>query len=185
MERDYWYTSARHLRDLESPEEVGREAARRAVRRLGGRKGDTMEVPVVFDPETAASLVRAMAVASSAPKPLPRYLLSRGPARPVCRVAPRHHRGRSHDAQGARVPVLRRRGAGQPADRAGGPGGAGQLPPRHLQRAAARAHADRARRPRGRGRGDRGVHEPLSRARPVGPGGRSCDPSSGDSTSPS
>jgi PmbA protein len=67
MERDYWYTSARHLRDLESPEEVGREAARRAVRRLGGRKGDTVEVPVVFDPETAASLVRAMAVASSGP----------------------------------------------------------------------------------------------------------------------
>src|SRR4029450_5655543 len=47
MERDYWYTSARHLADLESPEVVGREAARRAVRRLGGRKGGTTEVPVV------------------------------------------------------------------------------------------------------------------------------------------
>ena len=39
MERDYWYTSARHLADLESPEEIGREAARRAVRRLGGPQG--------------------------------------------------------------------------------------------------------------------------------------------------
>ncbi len=67
MERDYWYTSARHLADLESPEEIGREAARRAVRRLGGRKGATTEVPVIFDPETAASLIRGLAVAASGP----------------------------------------------------------------------------------------------------------------------
>jgi PmbA protein len=67
MERDYWYTAARHLADLEPPEEVGREAARRAVRRLGGRQGATVEVPVVFDPETAASLVRSLAVAASGP----------------------------------------------------------------------------------------------------------------------
>lgn len=67
MERDYWYTSARRLADLEAPEAVGREAARRAVRRLGGRKGKTVEVPVVFDPETAASLVRAVALAASGP----------------------------------------------------------------------------------------------------------------------
>lgn len=67
MERDYWYTAARRLADLEQPEEVGREAARRAVRRLGGRKGETVEVPVVFDPETAASLVRGLAVAASGP----------------------------------------------------------------------------------------------------------------------
>jgi PmbA protein len=67
MERDYWYTAGRHLKDLEPPEDVGREAARRAVRRLGGRKGKTVEVPVVFDPETAASLVRGFAVAASGP----------------------------------------------------------------------------------------------------------------------
>ena len=67
MERDYWYTSARRLADLEPPEEIGREAARRAVRRLGGRKGHTTEVPVVFDPETAASLIRGVAVAASGP----------------------------------------------------------------------------------------------------------------------
>jgi len=67
MERDYWYTSARKLADLESPEQVGKEAARRAVRRLGARKGATTEVPVVFDPEAAASLVRAVAGAASGP----------------------------------------------------------------------------------------------------------------------
>jgi PmbA protein len=67
MERDYWYTSARHLADLESPEDIGREAARRALRRLGARKGATMEVPVVFDPQTAASLLRSIGVAASGP----------------------------------------------------------------------------------------------------------------------
>jgi PmbA protein len=67
MERDYWYSSARKLTAVESPEAVGREAARRACRRLGARKQATAEVPVVFDPETAASLVRALAVAASGP----------------------------------------------------------------------------------------------------------------------
>jgi PmbA protein len=67
MERDYWYSSARRLAGLESPEAVGREAARRACRRLGARKQVTTEVPVVFEPESAASLLRALAVAASGP----------------------------------------------------------------------------------------------------------------------
>ncbi len=67
MERDYWYSAARKLSGVESPEAIGREAARRACRRLGARKQGTTEVPVVFDPETAASLVRALAVAASGP----------------------------------------------------------------------------------------------------------------------
>jgi PmbA protein len=37
------------------------------VRRLGGRKVKTTEVPVIFDPENAASLLRAMAGAASGP----------------------------------------------------------------------------------------------------------------------
>jgi PmbA protein len=67
MERDYWYTTARKLAALDAPEAVGREAARRACRRLGARKHATAEVPVVFEAETAASLVRALAVAASGP----------------------------------------------------------------------------------------------------------------------
>jgi PmbA protein len=67
MERDYWYSAARKLGELESPEAVGREAARRACRRLGARKQATAEVPVIFDPESAASLVRALAMAASGP----------------------------------------------------------------------------------------------------------------------
>jgi PmbA protein len=57
MERDYWYTNGRGLGDLLEPEEVGRIAAERTLRRLGARKVPTCEVPIVFDPETAAELV--------------------------------------------------------------------------------------------------------------------------------
>jgi PmbA protein len=65
MERDYWYTSGRGLRDLLPPEEVGRIAAERTLRRLGARKVATAEVPVVFDPETAAELLGTLFSAMS------------------------------------------------------------------------------------------------------------------------
>lgn len=67
MQRDYWYTGARRLAGLEPPELVGETAARRALRRLGARKLETQEVPVVFDPETAASLVRTLTIAATGP----------------------------------------------------------------------------------------------------------------------
>jgi len=57
MERDYWSTTARGFAGLENPEDVGRIAAQRAVRRLGARKVETQMVPVVFEPRTARSLV--------------------------------------------------------------------------------------------------------------------------------
>lgn len=57
MQRDSWYAVQRKFARLESPEAVGLEAARRTVRRLGARKMSTRSVPVVFDPETAASLL--------------------------------------------------------------------------------------------------------------------------------
>lgn len=67
MQRDYWYSAARHRRALEDPAAIGRTAAGRALRRLGGRKVKTVEVPVIFDPDTAASLVRSIASAASGP----------------------------------------------------------------------------------------------------------------------
>jgi PmbA protein len=67
MQRDAWYTTARRRRALEDAEAVGRTAAARALRRLGARKVKTAEVPVIFDPDTAASLVRAIAGAASGP----------------------------------------------------------------------------------------------------------------------
>ena len=57
MQRDYWYSVARRASALESPEAVGRKAAERALRKLGARKISTCRVPVIFDPETARSLL--------------------------------------------------------------------------------------------------------------------------------
>ena len=57
MQTDYWNSVARRLADLEAPEAVGREAARRALGRLGARRVATAEVPVIFDPVTARGLV--------------------------------------------------------------------------------------------------------------------------------
>jgi len=57
MQRDYWYTVARDARGLESPESVGREAARRSVRRLSSRKLSTRECPVLYEAMVASSLL--------------------------------------------------------------------------------------------------------------------------------
>src|ERR1035437_2050632 len=57
MQRDGWWSSARRLADLESPESIGREAGRRTLRRLGARRVSTQRVPIVFAPEVARSLV--------------------------------------------------------------------------------------------------------------------------------
>ena len=65
MERDYWYTTGRGLSDLEPPEQVGRTAAERTLRRLDARRVPTGEVPVVFDPETAAEILGTLFAAIS------------------------------------------------------------------------------------------------------------------------
>jgi PmbA protein len=57
MQRDYWYSVSRRRSGLESPESVGRKAAERTLRKLGGRKMATCQVPVIFDPETAPTIV--------------------------------------------------------------------------------------------------------------------------------
>ena len=57
MQRDYWYSSARSIHGLDTPEAVGREAQRRTLRRLGARKVPTQRVPIVFAPEVGRSLV--------------------------------------------------------------------------------------------------------------------------------
>jgi PmbA protein len=57
MQRDYWYAVSRTLSKLDAPEEVGRIAAQRTLRRLGGRKVKTARVPIVFDPMVGRSLL--------------------------------------------------------------------------------------------------------------------------------
>jgi len=57
MQQDSWYAVRHRFARLDSPESVGQEAARRAVRRLGARKLSTRRAPVVFDQEMAAGLL--------------------------------------------------------------------------------------------------------------------------------
>lgn len=49
MQIGYWGDGQRSIAALDSPEKIGREAARRAIRKLGGRKVATREVPIVFE----------------------------------------------------------------------------------------------------------------------------------------
>ncbi|MFC3123879.1 TldD/PmbA family protein [Pseudoroseomonas globiformis] len=63
MERDYDYSSAVHLADLEDAAELGRRAAGRAVKRLGAIRPRSARMPVVFDPRVAGSMAGHLAAA--------------------------------------------------------------------------------------------------------------------------
>jgi PmbA protein len=65
MQRDSWYAVQRRFAKLDSPEAVGQEATRRTVRRLSARKVATRKAPVVFDAETAGSLLSNLCSAVS------------------------------------------------------------------------------------------------------------------------
>ena len=65
-ERDYAYSACRHFRDLDTPADIGREAAERAVNRLDARKPQGAQLPVIYDERIAASLLRHFAQAISA-----------------------------------------------------------------------------------------------------------------------
>jgi PmbA protein len=65
MQRDGWWSSARRLADIDSPESVGQEAARRTLRRLGARRIPTQRAPIVFAPEAARSLLGSIFEAAS------------------------------------------------------------------------------------------------------------------------
>lgn len=57
MERDYEGRSMRFLADLPSPEELGRKAGERAARRLGARKIESQQAPVIFENRLAGSML--------------------------------------------------------------------------------------------------------------------------------
>ena len=61
MERDYASHSARHLSDLDAPEEIGLRAATRTVKRLAPRKINSTKTNVVYDPRVSASLLGHLA----------------------------------------------------------------------------------------------------------------------------
>jgi PmbA protein len=57
MERDYWYHNSRTFSKLERPEDIGRIAAERTIRRLGAVKVETQKAPVIFEARVARSLL--------------------------------------------------------------------------------------------------------------------------------
>ncbi len=65
LQTSYWVDYKRFFNELDSPESIGKEAARRAVRMLGARKVSSQAVPVIFDPMMAASFVGIIASAAN------------------------------------------------------------------------------------------------------------------------
>jgi PmbA protein len=57
MQRNYWFSNSRTTTLLEDPEEIGHEAARRTLKRLGARQVKTQKAPVVFSPEIARGII--------------------------------------------------------------------------------------------------------------------------------
>ncbi|GFE49198.1 modulator protein [Roseobacter cerasinus] len=57
MERDYDSDSRTFQSDLRSPEEIGRQAGERVLRRLDARKPPTGSYPVLFDERVSATLI--------------------------------------------------------------------------------------------------------------------------------
>src|SRR6478752_6882075 len=55
--RGFYWTAKRFLAELDDPKAVGEEAARRTLRKLGARTVPSAEVPVVFDPDAARSIL--------------------------------------------------------------------------------------------------------------------------------
>ncbi len=57
MQRDYWYSSVRDYRDMESASSIGERAAKRTLERLGARQLATCVVPVLYVPELARGVI--------------------------------------------------------------------------------------------------------------------------------
>jgi PmbA protein len=64
LQTSSWVDYKRFLGDLETPEKVGQEAARRAVRMLGAKSVKSQQVPVIFDPLMASSFVGNLSAAA-------------------------------------------------------------------------------------------------------------------------
>jgi PmbA protein len=57
----YYWTAKRHYAGLDPDELVGKEAARRTLAKLGARKVETQQCPVIFDPDVARSIIGLIA----------------------------------------------------------------------------------------------------------------------------
>ncbi|MDD9936781.1 MAG: metallopeptidase TldD-related protein [Myxococcales bacterium] len=57
----FHWSARRHQDELDEPEAVGTEAAERTLAKLGSRKLETQEAPVIFDPEAGRAIVGLLA----------------------------------------------------------------------------------------------------------------------------
>ena len=68
MERDYEYTLKCHLKDIKSPEELGKKAAELTIRKLSPKKIGSEKIAIIFDKRIAKGILStfASAISSSA-----------------------------------------------------------------------------------------------------------------------
>jgi PmbA protein len=67
MQRDYASHATRHYAELDGPEEIGRLAGERTVRRLNPDKLSSGTMPIVFDPRVGGGLIGTLLGAISGP----------------------------------------------------------------------------------------------------------------------
>jgi hypothetical protein len=147
MQRDYWYSSSRDWRELESAEAIGRESARRTIARLDPRKLSTRRAPVLFVPEIARGFIGhfTAAIRGSSQYRQSSFLLNSVGQQ----VFPPDSRSRAAaHPQGHGQRAVRRGGRGDPGSRADRRRRAHRLHPVELLGAQARAQDHRQRRRR-------------------------------------
>ena len=65
MQRDYWYSNARDMTDMDSAQYVGKLAGNRTIRRLGAKTITTGQYPVLFEAPLASGLISSLVGAVS------------------------------------------------------------------------------------------------------------------------
>jgi PmbA/TldA metallopeptidase central domain/PmbA/TldA metallopeptidase domain 1 len=149
--RGYHWTAKRWFDELEKANDVGREAARRTLRKLGARRVRSRRR--ALDPRHARRVHHGEL-------DLAKIELPRRPRRDARRERSRRRRRRSAHQARARIPAVRRRRAREPQERRRREGNPPHVPLRQLLGSHARARIDGQRVARRRGRRRR-EHEQL------------------------
>lgn len=63
LQTEFWYDAKSHLEDLQSAEEIGHQAGRRAARMLGAKAIATGRFPIIFEPMLTAGLMGGLLAA--------------------------------------------------------------------------------------------------------------------------
>ena len=66
MERDYEFSSKRHLSDIKQATELGNKAAKQTIRKLSPKKIGSEKISIIFDKRISKGMLSAFASAISA-----------------------------------------------------------------------------------------------------------------------